>query len=88
MKLLQQFALGTILLLASLPVFAQGCSMCKTNAESAAAEQQKALNRGIVMLALPSVIIFGGLSIFAIRYRRNDSAERQTRGQKDESTLL
>ncbi len=88
MKMLQHFALGAMLLLPALSGFAQGCSMCKTNAESAAAEQQKALNRGIVMLALPSVIIFGGLSIFAIRYRRNDSAERQTRGQRDESTLL
>ncbi len=88
MKSLQQFALGTLLLMPTLPSFAQGCSMCKTSAEAAAAEQQKALNRGILMLALPSVIIFGGLSIFAVRYRSKSAAEHPPHDQKKESTLL
>jgi len=77
--------------LLSLPAsvaFAQGCSVCKTSAEAAAAEQQKALNRGILMLAVPSVVIFGGLSIFAVRYRAKGTAKPSERAQNDDSGLL
>ena len=46
-----------VLLLAGTTGFAQGCSMCKTSAEAAAKQQQKALNHGILMLAIPSVLV-------------------------------
>ena len=52
---------------------AQGCSMCKTGAETASPEQQRSLNHGILMLALPSVAIFAGISVLAFRYRPSAS---------------
>ena len=62
--------------------------MCKTSAEAAAAEQQKALNRGILMLAIPSVVIFGGLSIFAVRYRAKAAGKPAERVQNEDGRLL
>src|SRR5439155_13793147 len=58
MRPFRHLALYCLLSLPGSVALAQGCSMCKTSAEAAAAEQQKALNRGILVLALPSVIIF------------------------------
>jgi heme/copper-type cytochrome/quinol oxidase subunit 2 len=87
MSLLQKFACSLVFLLATTAAFAQGCSMCKTSAEAAAAEQQKALNHGILILAIPSVVIFGGLSVFAIRYR-SKSADGGSESQKSGNTDL
>jgi hypothetical protein len=61
--------------------------MCKTSAEAAAAEQQKALNHGILILAIPSVLIFGGLSLFAVRYR-SKTGDEGSGGEKSGSTDL
>ena len=83
MRPLKQLALWALLALPGSVALAQGCSMCKTSAEATAAEQQKAMNRGILVLALPPVIIFGGLSIFAMRYRskRPDAEPRREKGE-------
>ena len=62
-----------LLAFASSAASAQGCSMCKTGAETASAEQQRSLNHGILMLALPSVVIFAGISVLAFRYRPSAS---------------
>lgn len=87
MRPFRQLALWGLL---SLPgsAFAQGCSMCKTSAEAAAAEQQKALNRGILMLAIPSVVIFGGLSIFAVRYSAKGPIKPDKPAEKHDTGLL
>jgi heme/copper-type cytochrome/quinol oxidase subunit 2 len=79
---------GLLLSLAATAGFAQGCSMCKTSAEAASAEQQKALNRGILMLAAPSVLIFGGLSIFAVRYRSKEADDHSKHGKDGSTDLL
>ena len=70
--------------------FCSGTGMLhvQTSAEAAAAEEQKALNRGILMLAIPSVVIFGGLSIFAVRYRSKTVAEGIQRDKKEGGGLL
>jgi hypothetical protein len=72
------------------PVYAtgQGCSMCKTGAEAASAQQQKALNRGIVMLALPSVLIFGGLFVLAFRFRPSTPSEKKRDKSGQDAGLL
>ena len=87
MSLLQKFAGALVFLLASTAALAQGCSMCKTSAEAAAAEQQKALNHGILMLAIPSVVIFGGLAVFAVRYR-SKTADGGSESRKSGNTDL
>ena len=88
MRPFKQLALWTLLALPGSVATAQGCSMCKTSAEAAAAEQQKAMNRGILVLALPSVIIFGGLSIFAMRYRSKASGAKAGREKGEDAGLL
>ena len=88
MRPLRHLALWSLLGLPGSVAFAQGCSMCKTSAEAAAAEQQKALNRGILMLAIPSVIIFGGLSVFAVRYRAKEAAKPDEGAENEDSGLL
>jgi heme/copper-type cytochrome/quinol oxidase subunit 2 len=82
--------LALVLLLAA-PLetaLAQGCAMCKTSAEAAAADQQKALNRGILVLAIPSVIIFGGISLFAVRYRSSSAGQQRQREKGQDTGLL
>ena len=88
MRRFRHLALWSLLSLPGSFALAQGCSMCKTSAEAAAAEEQKALNRGILMLAVPSVVIFGGLSIFAVRYRSKTVAEGIQRDKKEGGGLL
>ena len=61
------------------PAFAQGCAMCRANAQATPTEGQMAINRAIfVMLAPPVAIMVFGFG-FAIRYgkrrdRENDQA--------------
>jgi len=87
MRVFRNLALVLMLVAPLVTAAAQGCAMCKTSAEAAAAEQQKSLNRGILVLAIPSVIIFGGISIFAVRYRSSSSA-RQGQCEKGQDTSL
>jgi len=61
--------------------------MCKTSAEAASAEQQKALNHGIVMLAVPSVLIFGGLFALAFRFKPSTAAKEQPKSSQDADLL-
>jgi heme/copper-type cytochrome/quinol oxidase subunit 2 len=87
MRILRNFLAPIAFLLATTAAFSQGCSMCKASAEAAAAEEQKALNHGILLLAIPSVVIFGGLTIFAVRYRSKELAE-PLQNEKDRNTDL
>ncbi len=59
-------ALGIML---SGPLWAQ-CQMCKETASFQKAETIEALNRGIILLAIPPVAIVGG--IFWITYRHRN----------------
>ena len=59
-------ALGIML---SGPLWAQ-CQMCKETASFQKAEAIEALNRGIILLAIPPVAIVGG--IFWITYRHRN----------------
>ena len=59
-------ALGVML---SGPLWAQ-CQMCKETASFQKAETIEALNRGIILLAIPPVAIVGG--IFWITYRHRN----------------
>jgi hypothetical protein len=59
-----------VLLFASAPAFAQGCSACTNSAASAPERSQRALRRGIVVLMVPSLAVMLGFAGLAYRYRR------------------
>ncbi len=88
MNLLRLWVVAIALLILPGRALAQGCSMCKTGSEAVAAEQQRSLNRGILILALPSVVIFAGLSIFAFRYRSREPAGASKPTQAENTDLL
>ena len=54
--------------------FAQGCALCYTTAASASAAAIRSLDIGIVVLLVPSLVMFVAVLAFAIR-RASASAE-------------
>lgn len=48
---------------------AQGCAMCYDSASQQGPEAARALNIGIVVLLLPSLLLFGGVVVTALRHR-------------------
>ncbi|HUR37620.1 MAG TPA: hypothetical protein VM009_07365 [Terriglobales bacterium] len=67
MKTLLLFA---VLLVATAPVFAQGCATCTNSAASAPERSQRALRRGIVILMVPSLVVMMGFAGLAYKYRK------------------
>jgi hypothetical protein len=67
--------LGSVLrgltLLVPAPVLAQSCSLCYTQAASATARFIQALRSGILVLIIPPVFLYAGISILAYRKRRH-----------------
>jgi hypothetical protein len=60
-----------IVILNASPAFSQGCAMCLNNAAAAPVESQRALNRGIFVLLVPSVGAMFGLIALAYRNRNH-----------------
>lgn len=60
-----------VTLLSAHPVFAQGCALCYNDASASGARGQAALRHGILILAIPPMLIFA--TIFAVLYRRRNS---------------
>lgn len=59
---------GLLLTVVSSPLPAQ-CSMCRRAAESQQMKAIRALNTGIVLLAIPPAAIIGGIAWFTYRHR-------------------
>ncbi|MFQ5663489.1 MAG: hypothetical protein ACE5HL_06635 [Terriglobia bacterium] len=76
---MRRLAIAVLLLVVLLgcapPAFAQGCALCRTAAEAAGPEAGKALNRGILVLLIPTLSIFLGVLFFAFRYRYHSGAD-------------
>ncbi|MEE9235331.1 MAG: hypothetical protein V3U28_07840 [Candidatus Acidoferrales bacterium] len=51
-------------------VFAQGCSMCRNTAAAGGEQAARAFNLGILVLLVPTISIFVGILVFAVRYRK------------------
>ena len=49
------------------PAFAQGCAMCSTTASAAGPGAAQALNLGILILLLPTLVLFVGVLVMAAR---------------------
>ena len=73
-RVVLKFVLLFILLISSAALYAQGCAACKTNAAQAGTQAQRGLRRGIVVLLIPSLIIFSG-AVFLAYKNRNPAGE-------------
>lgn len=51
------------------PAFAQGCAMCKTLAEAQGPEGAKTLDLAILVLLIPTVLIFVGILLWGLCIR-------------------
>ena len=54
---------------------AQSCAMCYDSAKQQSAQAASALNTGILILLLPSVLIFGGVLVTAFRRREESDSQ-------------
>ena len=72
-----------LLLLWAAPAFAQGCAMCYSTARATSKDGQKAITRGVVVLAAPP-LAFMTLGVgLAFRYGRKRDQEQN----RDDSIL-
>ncbi len=60
--------LGLLLAVVSSPLWAQ-CPMCRQAAASQQVKAIRALNAGIILLAIPPAAIIGGIAWFTYRHR-------------------
>ena len=67
-RLARLFVLGLFLAVVSSPLWAQ-CAMCRQAAASQQVEAIRALNTGIILLAIPPAAIIGGIAWFTYRHR-------------------
>jgi hypothetical protein len=67
---MRAFVIIAVLLLASVPAFAQGCAACTNSAAAAPERSQRALRRGIIVLMVPSLAVMAGFAGLAYKYRR------------------
>ena len=75
---------GLVMLAVPLPLFAQSCALCYTQAASAGARMIQALRSGILILILPPTFMSIGM-IFIVYRKRNQFREA---GDADESDRI
>ncbi len=64
-------ALASAVLMAALaaPALGQGCAMCYTGADAAGAKSQKALDRAILVMLIPTMVFVAGFVGIGYVYR-------------------
>ena len=72
---------GLVMLAVPLPLFAQSCALCYTQAASAGARMIQALRSGILILILPPTFMSVGM-LFIVHHKRNQFRRGE---QADES---
>jgi hypothetical protein len=72
---------GLVMLAVPLPLFAQSCALCYTQAASAGARMIQALRSGILILILPPTFMSVGM-LFIVHHKRNQFRRSE---QADES---
>jgi hypothetical protein len=72
---------GLLMLAVPLPLFAQSCALCYTQAASAGARMIQALRSGILILILPPTFMSVGM-LFIVHHKRNQFRRSE---QADES---
>jgi hypothetical protein len=74
---LTTIVLAALLMLSAAPAFAQGCAMCYSTAKATSKDGQRAITRGVVILAIPpfTVLTLGvGLAFRYGKKRDQDHA--------------
>jgi hypothetical protein len=70
-RVLRLLAAGIVTGLAVAPAaFSQGCAQCYIEASASGAHAQKSLDIGILVLLLPSLLMFAGVIVLLIRRTR------------------
>ena len=70
-------SLGILGLVLSSPLWGQ-CAMCRESARQQRAEAVNALNKGILVLAIPPMAIAVGIVVVTYRYRNGPTRRRPT----------
>ena len=72
--------LAALLMLSAAPAFAQGCAMCYSTAKATSKEGQRAITRGVIILAIPplSVMTLGVGLAFRYGKKRDQDRERDS----------
>jgi hypothetical protein len=79
-------AAALLLLMAPLPVFAQGCALCYTQAAASGSRMIHALRDGILILVVPPTLMSVGVAFVA--YHRRDHFYPEDAPDSDLSTEL
>ena len=69
--------LGLMLLASPVPLFAQNCALCYTQAASAGGRMIQALRSGILILIIPPTLMSVGM-IFIVRQKRSQFKRSET----------
>lgn len=83
---LTAIVLAALLTLSAAPALAQGCAMCYSTAKATSKDGQRAITRGVVILAIPP---FGVLTLgigLAFRYGRKRDQD-QERADQDRNPI-
>jgi hypothetical protein len=67
---------AVILLTAPLPIFAQSCSLCYTQAAASTARFIQALRSGIIILMVPPMLMSIGITVMAYQRRNTFNSSR------------
>ena len=70
--------LCAVLLCAAISAPAQSCSLCYTQAASSGARMIEALRSGILVLIIPPMFMYAGITVMAYRKRNRFKQEEQT----------
>jgi len=73
--------LAVSLLLSSAPAFSQACSMCYSTARATSKDGQRAINRGVFVLLIPTLCFMTGGGWVAFRYSRKRDLEQNSRSE-------
>ena len=77
MKKLAALLLLVVALASAPAAWAQGCVMCRTSAAAGGDQAMKAFDLAVLVLLVPTILLFVAILAFAFRYRNHPAADTQ-----------